>query len=149
MFVAIVGSRDFGQLNRVAGFVRSLAAKYPDAVVVSGGARGVDRVAEAEARRCGLSVVSYRPFQDGREFAINRVTEVNGESVTERVSGAFFGSYGRAAFARNAEIVMAADQVVAFHDGVSKGTAHSIELAKRAGKPVHVYRDSEFDGVSG
>jgi hypothetical protein len=42
--VAVVGSRDWPDLERVQllvrAFVRAFAAKYPDGALVSGGARG-------------------------------------------------------------------------------------------------------------
>jgi hypothetical protein len=44
-----------------------------------------------------------------------------------------------AGFARNADIVKNSDYVVAFWDGQSKGTRHSLELAQKAGKPYFAY----------
>ena len=55
MKIAIVGSRDFPQLERIDAFVDSLS---PGDVVVSGGARGVDSRAERRARARGLEVLS-------------------------------------------------------------------------------------------
>lgn len=114
MRVAIVGSREFAQPELVRGFVRQLAAKYPDAVVVSGAARGVDRIAEAEAKLSGLSVLSFPADWD-----------THGKS---------------AGFKRNAVIVANCDRLVAFWDGESKGTRHSIRLAQDKGLPVHIVR---------
>lgn len=112
--VAIVGSRDFPNLDQVQEYVRTLPA---GTIVVSGGARGVDSTAEDEARRCGLTVVSIRPDWE---------------------------RYGkRAGFLRNKDIVIFAEKVVAFWDGKSKGTAHSIELAKDYGTVVEVYGPTE------
>lgn len=107
--VAIIGSRDFADLDAVRAFVRGLPV---DTVVVSGGARGVDRVAAAEAQRCGLTIVVYR---------------------------ADWIRYGRrAGYLRNVSIVEHAERVVAFWDGASKGTRHTIEIARRAGTPVEI-----------
>jgi len=39
---------------------------------------------------------------------------------------------------RNYQIVDAAEQVVAFWDGKSRGTAHSLEYARKKGKPVRI-----------
>lgn len=109
--VAVVGSRDFGDWNAVRAFIRTLPA---GTTVVSGAARGVDSVAAECARACKLAVL---------EFPADWV------------------EYGRSAgFRRNQQIVDAADRVVAFWDGQSKGTAHTIELAKKAGKPVEIIR---------
>ena len=109
MRMAIVGSRDFRNLDKVQAFVRLLDK---DIIIVSGGARGVDRVAEREAEACGLQTMIF-PAQ--------------------------WDIYGkRAGFVRNREIVAHADELVAFWDGKSKGTAHSIELAQQKGIPVLV-----------
>lgn len=111
MKVAIVGSRDYGNLEAVRAYVRGLPK---DTVIVSGGARGVDSVAEQEARRCGLEVLIFP---------------------------AEWGKYGKSAgYRRNVDIVTAADQVVAFWDGVSRGTKHSIDLARAQGKLLEIKR---------
>lgn len=44
-----------------------------------------------------------------------------------------------AGFKRNVHIIDDSDEVIAFWDGKSRGTRHSINLAKTAKKPVHVY----------
>lgn len=107
MKVAVVGSRDFPRLDEVRAYVASLPA---DTVIVSGGARGVDTAAVDEARRLGMRYI---------------------------VLPADWKTWGkRAGFMRNADIVAAADEIVAFWDGVSRGTRHTIALAEAAGKPV-------------
>lgn len=112
--VAIVGSRDFPRLDVVRDYVRALPR---DAVIISGGARGVDRAAVAEADRLGMAHEVY-PAQ----------WTTQGKS---------------AGFRRNATIVAQCTEVIAFWDGVSRGTAHTIGLAERAGKPVSVFRAEE------
>jgi hypothetical protein len=106
---AIVGSRDYPDLEAVRRYVATLPE---GCVVVSGGARGVDRVAAHEARQRGLRVVEYLADWDR------------------------FGR--RAGFLRNEQIVAAADTVIAFWDGESRGTKHTIDLARRHHKPCHV-----------
>lgn len=109
MKVAIVGSRDYPNMRAVREYVASLPR---DTVIVSGGARGVDSVAVEEAKRLGMP------------------TEVH---------PADWNTHGKAAgFIRNADIVAAADEVVAFWDGESRGTKHTIDLAKKAGKSVGI-----------
>ena len=107
--VAIVGSRNYPKLLAVSSLVRSL----PDScVVVSGGARGVDRVAEAAAKERGLKTLVF---------------------------SAEWNKYGRGAgMRRNKDIIRSADVVVAFWDGFSSGTEHSINLAKKLHKPVEI-----------
>lgn len=111
MRVAIVGSREYEKLDQVEKYVNELPA---DAIVVSGGARGVDRAAENAAKRRGLQTLIFP---------------------------ALWGTYGkRAGFLRNRQIVEAADKVVAFWDGFSAGTLSTIKLAQEAKKPVEVIR---------
>lgn len=105
MHVAIVGSREFPEPEKVRDYVNSLDV---GTVVVSGGASGVDSWAEEAARARGLEVMIFP---------------------------ADWRTYGkRAGMIRNQQIVLAADIVVAFHDGVSKGTAHTIKMARKMGK---------------
>ncbi len=151
MIVAIVGSREFVNLARVSRYVTALAAKYPDAVLVSGGARGVDTMAERTARACGLAVISYRPYSfdsiyDRTLWTIETIT--HGGSAQEvvvskhrRISPPCFPSFGKAAFFRNGWIVDDADRFVAFWDGVSAGAGNAIGLANKADKPRYIYRD--------
>lgn len=109
MKIAIVGSRNYPHLERVWEYVQTLP---PDTVIISGGARGVDRTAEAAARKRGLPVMIF---------------------------AAEWGKYGKAAgMIRNEYIVAVADQIIAFYDGTSRGTANTIDRARKAGKPVEV-----------
>jgi hypothetical protein len=112
--VAIVGSRDYVRLDDVRRFVEALP---PGTIVVSGGARGVDTAAIEAAAARGLATKVY-PADWMREGK-------------------------RAGYLRNYAIVDAADEVVAFWDGASRGTAHTITLAQVAGKPVRIIRPYE------
>ncbi len=108
--VAIIGSRAYSNLEYVRLYVRGLSK---DTTVVSGGARGVDKVAESEARKCGLNVISIPAEWD---------------------------KYGKSAgFRRNHDIIAQADRVVAFWDGTSKGAKHFIDIAQKQGKPVIIF----------
>lgn len=140
MRVAIVGSRGFSSQTRVTEFVRKLAEKYPDAVVVSGGARGVDTWAENQAELSGLRWKSFRPKESrhGGFYIGVWANHDDGDPFHEPFG--YYESYGQAAFARNEMIVADADVVVAFWDGQSRGTKNSMDVATRLGKPVHVYR---------
>lgn len=110
MRVAIVGSRDYPDLEQVREYVRGLP---PETIVVSGGAAGVDRTAELEAKEQGLNVTIFYARCD-----------LHGKG---------------AGFARNKLIVANCDRVVAFWDGGSRGTKHTIGVAKEMGKPCDVY----------
>ena len=109
MNIAIVGSRKNVDLGRVRAFVRTLPASV---TVVSGGAIGVDRTAEDEARACGLSVISFP---------------------------ADWETHGKAAgMIRNKDIVSNSECVVAFWDGQSSGTENTINRAETEGKRVWI-----------
>lgn len=111
-YVAVVGSRsftDYAQLSRVLDRCRT---RWGDFVLVSGGARGADSLAARWARERGLP----EPLL----FFPN------------------YPRYGRRApLERNREIVAAAEVVVAFWDGASRGTADTMRWAAAAGKRVY------------
>ncbi len=121
MKLAIVGSRDFPDMELVRAFVIQLK---PDTTVVSGGARGVDMHAVWQADEQGLATEVFRADWDR-----------HGKS---------------AGFLRNQHIVEAADGLVAFWDGTSKGTKHSIDLAVKKGIWTRVYQsDGSFEQLVG
>lgn len=107
--IAIVGSRDFKNLHRVIAYVDSLPETT---IVVSGGARGVDTVAEQVANRRGLQThIFYAQWK----------------------------RYGKSAgMRRNREMIDTVDEVVAFWDGQSRGTEQAIAYAKANNIPVKV-----------
>lgn len=114
MRVAIVGSRNYPDLGAVRDYVLRLAL---DDIVVSGGATGVDHVAEMAARYRCLPTWIYP---------------------------ADWKRHGKqAGYIRNALIVEAADRVVAFWDGKSRGTAHTVHLAQARGLPVQIFKPGE------
>lgn len=111
--LAIVGSRDYPNLEAVRRYVRE---QHPTTVIISGGARGVDRTAVEEAKRLGMLYEVYPADWD---------------------------RYGkRAGYLRNETIVSKASEVTAFWDGHSRGTQHTIRLARAAGLPVQVIEES-------
>lgn len=125
---AIVGSRDYPYPERVREFIRNLVVEVVPKekqihvrglpTIISGGARGVDSIAEECARSLGLPVEVF--LADW-----NRQPD---------------GSYDtKAGFRRNQSIVDASDIVVAFWDGVSSGTRDAIVRAQKAGKPLIIY----------
>ena len=109
--IAVVGSRDFPSSDIVERFVYMLPR---DVIVVSGGARGVDSWAEATAKHWRRDTDTYK---------------------------ADWAKHGKVAgFVRNNAIVKNCDIVVAFLHNGSKGTKHTISLAKYFGKPCYVVR---------
>jgi hypothetical protein len=101
-------------MQQVRSYIDSLEG---DVTIVSGGARGVDSVAEQQAKKRGLPVEIYR---------------------------AEWERFGKSAgFRRNRDIVTNADMVVAFWDGRSRGTENTINLAKREGIPIHIFQGND------
>lgn len=83
-----------------------------DDTLISGGANGVDTVAETTCEGLAIGCMIFYPK---------------------------WQTHGRAAgFIRNREMVENADKVVVFWDGKSKGTKSTIDLAKKAGKLWHL-----------
>lgn len=125
MKIAIVGSRKFQPIDLVDDVVELVGP----CTVVSGGAHGVDKRAEMIARE-----LKYP------------------EPVVIKPDWKTHGK--KAGHLRNSDIVDAADIVVAFWDGSSRGTNDSIRKAKRAKKPLLVItsRDGElrttYDGFT-
>jgi len=110
---AIIGGRDFDDLEQVDEFVDDLPA---DTVVVSGAARGVDSRAAARARARGLTV---------EEFP---VTPEEWESIGPS-----------AGHRRNERMLRTVARVTAFWDGESRGTGGAVEFARSALKiPVAI-----------
>jgi hypothetical protein len=108
MILAVVGSRswiDNGLIDR------RLKEIWPSEIV-TGGAAGVDMIAEAWGILHAIPVKVFYP-----DWSLGR----------------------KAGPLRNQKIVNYCDELVAFWDGKSKGTLSSIELAKKAGKLRMVY----------
>jgi hypothetical protein len=100
MKVAVIGSRNFDDYNRV----KRILDLYPITVIVSGGARGADSLGEKYANEKGLQKEIYVPQWD------------------------LFGK--KAGFLRNTTIIENCDMVVVFWDGSSKGTKDSLDKAQ-------------------
>lgn len=101
MKLAIVGSRTFNKY----GLLLSAIKEIPDITeIVSGGAKGADSLAERYAKENNIPLKVFLPDWD---------------------------TFGRSAgYIRNKQIVDYCAKVLAFWDGISKGTNHSIKLAE-------------------
>lgn len=113
--VLITGSRRLADPQGVREAIRRVIEKLPDdTVIIEGGAQGVDTFARWEAGRRGLWV------------------------VTVPVEKSHWGKHGRSAgFRRNRVMLdLEPELVIAFHDGVSRGTQGCIDEARR--RSIHV-----------
>ena len=90
--------------------------------IVSGGAKGVDSIAADFAKSKGIKLVEFLPEYE---------------------------KYGRAApIKRNEQIVKYADECLAFWDGNSKGTGHTVRMFEKAGKNVTVVKVTKQDLIT-
>jgi predicted Rossmann fold nucleotide-binding protein DprA/Smf involved in DNA uptake len=107
--IAVIGSRDFEDYGRL----ESVLEPHLPAVLLSGGAKGADALAERLAGERGLTI---------------------------DVIPADWRRYGRGAGPiRNKQIVESADLVIAFWDGKSRGTRSALSHAEKMGIPVEVH----------
>lgn len=142
--IAIVGSRQGANLDDVRSFVEALWQRQPDSVVVSGGAAGVDSLAESEWSRRGGKVKSFRPIALGLERYAIQTWEYGGDDqprVYIDTRDPDFTNYSSACLYRDMLIAETATRLVAFYRrGRSRGTAFTVENAREAhGKPVYEY----------
>ena len=112
MKVIIAGSRDFSDFQLLYAKCEEVLANVNKAEIVSGTARGADRLGEHYASLKGHSV---------RQFPAD------------------WDKHGKAAgYVRNKEMADYADCLIAFWDGESRGTKHMIDLATEKGLSVHI-----------
>ena len=112
MKLAVVGCREFVDFEKLSKILDAEHAKTPISVVVSGGAKGADSMAEEWAKSRGLETLIFLPE---------------------------WKKYGRAAaIARNRQIIDSSEKCIAFWNDACRGTRSSIELAKKKGIPVEI-----------
>jgi hypothetical protein len=112
MKFAVVGSRTFDDYPLLSKWVGLLTDEMCDLTIISGGAKGADQMAAKWAKDNGLPLIEYKPDWE------------------------LYGK--RAGFVRNEKIIGEADVVIAFWDGLSAGTRHDLNLAKKAKKPTFI-----------
>ena len=107
MKLAIIGSRSIQNID-IEDYIPSGVTE-----IVSGGARGVDRLARIYAAEKNLPLTEFLPQ---------------------------YHLYGRVApLKRNEEIAQYADAAIVFWDGASKGTSYTVECFRRYQKDVRVF----------
>lgn len=116
MKTIVAGSREINDYQVVRQAIDD--SRFLITEVVSGTARGVDRLGEQWARDNGVPV---------------------------RRMPADWAQHGRSAGAiRNAQMAEYADALIAVWDGRSRGTKNMIDNARRRGMRVHVHRTDEL-----
>ena len=112
MRAAIIGSRTFDNYNLLS----ETLSEYENQItlMVSGGAKGADKLGEKWAKEKNKEVLIFYPEWE---------------------------KYGKSAgFKRNKDIIENSDIVFAFWDGQSKGTQSSIELSKKLNKELKIIK---------
>jgi hypothetical protein len=110
MKIAVIGSRTFDDYNLLRKTLDDIAGI---STIISGGAKGADSLAEQWATEKGIETVVYKPA---------------------------WAKYGRrAGGVRNRLIIEDCDYCIAFWDGKSRGTRHSMELCKKLNKRITVH----------
>lgn len=118
--IIIAGGREFtnyGLLERVCNHMLSVIKETSKVTIVSGGARGVDKMGERYAQEHDIDLI-----------VMNADWEKHGKS---------------AGYKRNQEMANISTHLIAFWDGKSRGTKHMIDIAKRDGLKSHVV---DFNG---
>jgi hypothetical protein len=112
--VLVAGSRTFNDFERLSLSIANVVEKLslPSIVIVSGGARGADSLAEQYAKENNIPFVIFKAQWD------------------------IFGK--SAGIIRNEEMGRFSDLLIAFWDGESRGTKHMINFMRGLQKPVYV-----------
>lgn len=112
--LAIVGSRTFNNYDLLSETVLDHIDIQAISHIISGGAKGADSLAEQFASNWDIPTIIFKPD---------------------------WNKYGRGAgMIRNKQIISESDIVIAFWDGVSKGTKNSIDTAVKLNKNLIVVR---------
>jgi hypothetical protein len=110
MKLGIIGSRNFNDYDLLCGVLDPHKDKI--SLIISGGAKGADLLAEKYADENGIEKLIFLPD---------------------------WNKHGKSAgFIRNSDIVANSDKILAFWDGTSNGTKNTIEKAENAGKKVKI-----------
>lgn len=109
MNIAIIGGRDFDDYNKVKNvvlnYLEDAQTDIKSITVISGGAKGADTLAAKFAHEFHLKINEIIPEWSKYQKAAGRM--------------------------RNHDIIQESDVIFAFWNGQSKGTKHSISLAKK------------------
>ncbi len=102
MKVGVIGSRTFNDFEMLKNTLDIILSKKGISLIVSGGAKGADVLSELWATQNNIETLIFKP-----DWSIGK----------------------SAAAIRNQKIVENSDVIVAFWDGISKGTKMTIDMA--------------------
>ena len=114
-YVLIAGSRefeDYGTAKKYIDFCLYNIRKQYKIIIISGGAKGADKLGERYAHENRMKCIYYYPDWE---------------------------KYGKGAgVRRNSEMVEKADYVICFWNGESRGTRSTVNFAKSMKKPLRI-----------
>jgi predicted Rossmann-fold nucleotide-binding protein len=102
MRVGVIGSRNFNDYILLKETLDNILSKKGISLIVSGGAKGADALSELWATQNNIKTLIFKP-----DWSIGK----------------------SAAAIRNQKIVENSDIIIAFWDGISKGTKMTIDMA--------------------
>ena len=119
--IGVVGCRNFNNYEFIKNYINRFLNKnntiHEDVIIVSGGAKGVDTLAERYAIEYNIPIDIYK-------------AEWNNFNHPCKIKHNENGKYNAlAGFNRNKDIVKNSDIILAFWDGKSKGTENTIMVA--------------------
>lgn len=115
--VCVCGSRDYNDYVSMSRILDRLRCKYDITEIVSGTANGADKLGELYASEHNISIKRFP---------------------------ADWNTYGkRAGYIRNERMVCYSDMVVAFWNGTSRGTMHTINITRNQHKPIIIIKYNE------
>jgi len=110
--VIIAGSRDFEDFDKLCDVCDFMLQNKLDVQIVSGAARGADKLGEKYAKERGYKIIQYPA-----DWSLGK----------------------KAGYIRNEIMAKNADALIAFWDGKSKGTNHMINLAKQHNLKIKIH----------
>lgn len=115
MKIIVAGSRQFTDYELMKEKLNRYLKGLPEPItIVSGTAKGADKLGEQYAAEMGYSVDQYPADWD---------------------------TYGKSAgYRRNEDMAKIADACIVFWDGESRGSKHMIDIAEREGLPLRIVK---------
>jgi len=117
MKVIVAGSRGFNNYKLLNETLNKLNSLFSVSFILSGTARGADKLGEKWADEAGIPIIRFKP-----DWSLGK----------------------GAGMVRNIEMSKSGDCLVAFWDGKSPGTKHMIGIAKAAGLKVKIVKYNEM-----
>lgn len=132
--VAVIGSRSFSDRdlmkNELTDLIKTRNVEKESVVIISGGARGADSLAESIADEMGFRKNIMKA--DWQNLSV--------PNVRKKING-WGGIYNaNAGHDRNKKMADECDEAVAFWDGTSPGTKNMVGQVRMLGKPVKLVR---------